>query len=426
MFQPRPDEIARRVLEPGETLLWAGRPSVLAYGWNGKMVGVFVFGLFWLGFCSLFVVAIVGAMVGAPGYSMTSGTPEGALAFMALWALPGVFCVSAPFYFGRKSRRTVYALTSQRLVKVTTREDRSGEVTGTEQLRVNTVSVERRKRNRGNLLVYRFGSGEDLVEERLWGIDNPSHVAEMLGRQRFFQLATGGVMHPVGGDPREFARTDEESGEAAGQEPPKPIKPMAAVAAVLLPGECVWWQERPNPSAMLSGSRNSSLLIGVVVLLLGSVFLWALASSTFDGAEGPDWVVTWFAWPFTVLVTLIGVYSVIRHFRELRRARRTVYAITDRRILVVTDPGSAGRDSGRRYAVHGPAGKPSAEPLDISRVTEFRVELSGSGFGSLLLGNRREGVQINGQYQPIGIFGIRDPMAVRRLLRHHPATARLM
>ncbi len=100
--------------------------------------------------------------------------------------------------------------------------------------------------------------------------------------------------------------------------------------SVLRPGEAVAWKGRPDPRvAATAPSVVMPAVFGLPLLLfMGQVTLGALATSP---------VVAFFGLPFAAG----GAFLIARPLLFLRRARRSYYAITDRRVVVIT--------AGRRF-----------------------------------------------------------------------------
>jgi hypothetical protein len=93
-------------LEPGEQILWEGRPLRLAYTFRGSPF-VFVFSLLWLGF-ALFWEGSVLSFRSAPPFFVAWGAM---FVLFGLYAAVGRFWVAA-----READRTVYMVTNQRVI----------------------------------------------------------------------------------------------------------------------------------------------------------------------------------------------------------------------------------------------------------------------------------------------------------------------
>jgi hypothetical protein len=115
----------------------------------------------------------------------------------------------------------------------------------------------------------------------------------------------------AGDDPREIARQE------------------------LQPGEHLVWAGRPGPAAQPAWQLDrTSLLIAAGPFLAAVFLLWQAVGSA--GA--------WAAFLFLaagILMLCIALSPLVALWRAVRRVRRTVYAITDRRLLVL--PGGSRR-----------------------------------------------------------------------------------
>lgn len=152
-------------------------------------------------------------------------------------------------------------------------------------------------------------------------------------------------------------------------------------AHVLLPEERIVWRGRPSPRAAIRGRLLLNLAIALPFLVLVA-FMGARAGF------GPQTAI------YAVLFGL-GVWQLSRPWRFYRRAARTLYAVTDRRVLIVS--------SDRPAAVH------SIAPERIRQVLLHRF---GDGSGHLyfqLSGAGRLQVRYDRVGFMDGFWGIDDP-----------------
>lgn len=170
--------------------------------------------------------------------------------------------------------------------------------------------------------------------------------------------------------------------------------PLRVAATELAPGERLVWADRPAPSA-----RRRRWLVPLFALALAGVAaFWTLQAGEAGSVA-----------PFGLVFVAIGVLIAVRSFR--RRARQTVYAVTDRRLLIIRD--------GRSRRVR------SFQPADIASL-ERRERPDGSGdviFGQETvirddLRLRRDGPPSHRvRRNEIGFFGVADVQRVEQAIR---------
>lgn len=119
-----PADLRKRLnaeLSVGERLLYAGMPDWRA-GMGGN-IAVFLFGMFWSSIAFIFFALSAASLLGIQPM-MSDGKPSGLglQIFIFLFSLPfvgiGLACLAAPFVSAHQSRRTVHALTDQRLINI--------------------------------------------------------------------------------------------------------------------------------------------------------------------------------------------------------------------------------------------------------------------------------------------------------------------
>jgi len=107
--------------------------------------------------------------------------------------------------------------------------------------------------------------------------------------------------------------------------------PLAAARAALEPGETLVWADRPDPRA-LARARLPQLIRGLLGLAVIAGFLWlSFAPNWPGGLRGVLFAV------FLAVVTLYSLWLLAAPLVARQAAGRTVYAVTDRRLLVLED-----------------------------------------------------------------------------------------
>lgn len=128
-----PDELRQALnaeLQGGERVLYAGRANWRAE--TGKLVAIFLFGMFWSSISFVFFGFAVASLLGI-NPMMTDGHPSSLALQIALlcFSLPfvGIGCafLAAPFLGIRKSNNTVHAVTDMRLLNVYSGRDAGAE-----------------------------------------------------------------------------------------------------------------------------------------------------------------------------------------------------------------------------------------------------------------------------------------------------------
>lgn len=218
------------------------------------------------------------------------------------------------------------------------------------------------------------------------------------------------------------AGSDSEVSAAVGEPvtiPPKsaprshsPLEPGAyeALSAQLSPGEHVVWIGQPDPRRHLSPADKFLLpltILWVAFALMG--IIGSASSAHIHSRGGAIFTAVWFG--------AIGLYiGVVRFVVKARRKRRTLYAITDRRVLTLVR---------RRGGDHINNGYLRSLPAVNER-------LRRDGSGSVIFGNSsiRDGLYANSGIGsswlgagPLAFYDIKDAAEVARLVRElHDAT----
>jgi uncharacterized membrane protein len=185
-----------------------------------------------------------------------------------------------------------------------------------------------------------------------------------------------------------------------------PLEPGAyeALNAQLSPGEHVVWIGKPDPRRHLSPADKFLLPIALLWVAFGMIGIIGSVSSAHVHSRGGAIVTAvWFA--------VIGVYAgFVRFVVKARRKRRTLYAITDRRVMTLV------RRRGGDYVNNG----------YLKSLPGVNERLRRDGSGSLIFGNPsfRDGLYANSGIGsswlgagPLAFYDIRDAAAVARLVR---------
>lgn len=172
------------------------------------------------------------------------------------------------------------------------------------------------------------------------------------------------------------------------------------VRSELRDGERLLWVGQPRPGRF---ARRGWLIaiLDIPWLVMSTAFMVIVSVALFgEAAQGPPRPEWWFLFFFGIPFFLIGLAGVSTPYRMRRQARRTVYAVTDRRAIVWE-----GRNF-RQAKIH------SVGPAELTRLR--RVEYSG-GVGDLILDDHGEVRSRYGSSRRfLAIDGVRE---VENLLR---------
>jgi len=147
------------------------------------------------------------------------------------------------------------------------------------------------------------------------------------------------------------------------------IDPQQTAREHLRPDEHLYWAGTSDPARLLSG--RDGFLIPFSLLWCGFVG-FGTVSVLRDGAAGPELVI------FPIFL-LIGLHMLLGRFLvKLHRKRTTVYAVTDRRALVITPRGTREVPIGRTDRTVSWTGD--------RRHCNVEWDATGGGPGSMLFG----------------------------------------
>lgn len=161
-------------------------------------------------------------------------------------------------------------------------------------------------------------------------------------------------------------------------------------------GESVRWSAQPDPRRM---SRTSwpMVLFGLVWTAFSLFWVWGAAGfGQPDRLEGGWWLFPLFGVPFV----LIGLAMLASPFVLHRKARATVYAITDRRAILI--------EGGWGLSIR------SLAPRSLDD-QERRQRADGSG--DIIFKRESSRFSDRGSFREVGFFGIPEVKRVQGMLR---------
>jgi hypothetical protein len=181
---------------------------------------------------------------------------------------------------------------------------------------------------------------------------------------------------------------------------PEPLR--ALVQAELRPGEGIRWVERPIP-ARLARSAWPILLFAVPWTAFAVFWVWSAAQATCGNPSPEARLFPVFGVPFV----LIGLGMFTSPYWAMRRARRTVYLVTDRRAVVLRARWASGV---------------SVRSFEPEKLGDLRREQNADGSGDLVFG---EDVHVGSKGRtrtvPYGFLALRN---AREAEEHVQALAR--
>lgn len=159
---------------------------------------------------------------------------------------------------------------------------------------------------------------------------------------------------------------------------------------LLFADEKVLWRGAPEPGIHLH--KEELLIIPFSILWSGFAFFWELSVL----AKNAPLLFQLWGIPFV----LAGLYMLIgRFFASAWQARRTSYAVTDRRILMVS--------------------RSRHNEIPLNRISHLELQRHRGGLGSILLETGRVNFRLQNRFTPdyLGsIRSIRDSEQVYRLI----------
>lgn len=167
----------------------------------------------------------------------------------------------------------------------------------------------------------------------------------------------------------------------------------SGVDAELQPGETILWTGKPLASRIALQNRQA-LVTGVLALAALYVVLTGVAAASIFSFFIFGCGFTWLA----ALFMLLPLYYFARPVSDYLAAGRTIYAVTDRRALIIK-PGFGGK---------------TVQSYNHIEQIERR-ELSG-GKGDLIFASETQPARSRARQRKIGFFGIANPREVEQLM----------
>ena len=159
--------------------------------------------------------------------------------------------------------------------------------------------------------------------------------------------------------------------------------------ALLHRDERVLWRGRPSPRAAIRGQVASNVLVSLP-------FLTVVGIMAAGAGFGPQTL-------FYAVLFGLGLWQLSRPFRFYRQAARTLYAVTDRRVLIVTTAGAGG--------VH---------EIHPEKIRDVLLKAFADGKGHLYFSLSRVG-RLQVRYERVGFrdgfWGIDDPRDAWQAIR---------
>jgi hypothetical protein len=164
------------------------------------------------------------------------------------------------------------------------------------------------------------------------------------------------------------------------------------------PGERLLWSDQPDPARHLK--RNLAVSLFSIPWTAFAVF-WTIAAAGFKVPDFSNFGIHIIFPLFGIPFVLVGLGMLTSPYRAFRKARRTVYAITNRRAMII----HFGRSKlVQSYFERDLNDFSRTERADGSGDIVFRTEETDNRRG-----NRRS--------NPIGFFGVKDVRGVERILQ---------
>jgi hypothetical protein len=177
---PLPPDMEDRLLvevEPGERLLWAGRPGTARFAL--MTLPIFGFGLVWTAFSIFWMwLAFRGAMAGAGGDLVRYIFPLFGLPFVVI----GFGMLGSPFWATRRARKTTYALTDRRLIFIEVGLTGAVRTMSLQGHELGPIERVERKDGSGDLSFSRFNdsrNGHDTSDGQARSFFSIPHVREV-------------------------------------------------------------------------------------------------------------------------------------------------------------------------------------------------------------------------------------------------------
>jgi hypothetical protein len=168
----------------------------------------------------------------------------------------------------------------------------------------------------------------------------------------------------------------------------------------LSPGEPLVWAGRPSPGAMARASLP--ILIFAIPWTAFAIFWVVMASGITTGATNRGFFILFplFGLPFV----LVGLAMTSAPYWAYRKAQNTIYAITDRRLMIITE--------GRSKTV---------QSYDADEIGEITRRERADGSGDLIFARTADAHTDTDGYSrsrtQVGFLGVPDVRTVERYVR---------
>lgn len=167
----------------------------------------------------------------------------------------------------------------------------------------------------------------------------------------------------------------------------------------LEPGERLVWCAQPAPANLVLGAAGT-FLFGIPFFSFAVFWTWS-ATHGFNAAKRGADSMGWFGVLWGGMFVLAGAAMLLSPLWAWRVARHTVYAITNRRALVIERP----------------LGRAAVQSLAADRLTDMIRREAAFGRGDLIFERVvSKGSKGRTVFRDVGFFGLEDVRAVSRLL----------
>lgn len=177
---------------------------------------------------------------------------------------------------------------------------------------------------------------------------------------------------------------------------PRSETPITLMQREMQPGERLIWADRPANSASFGRSHRASALFGVPFLAF-AVFWTGMAATMTWSAPGAPWFFRYVFPAFGIPFIVVGLGLVSGPLRARLRARRILYALTDRRLIVREDD--------------------YVQSFDFDQIQMIRRRDNGDGTGDVLFREERVARSRGTGSRPVGFLGINEPQKVEQAIR---------
>lgn len=184
---------AQSQLQGSETLIWSGAPNARRAG-GGAISGTITPGIVLVGFALLCILQAYSALVSRP---RTSSSVTGPLLLASVLFVASLFNFARPLWVYRRALKTVYAVTSHRLMII--RGNGSSSVDVLDPAEIVDVKCRERQDGSGDVMIstsFTVRTRNTLARQRWWfyGVPSAKEVAHLIselkhGRNHVLSLA---------------------------------------------------------------------------------------------------------------------------------------------------------------------------------------------------------------------------------------------